>query len=221
MKRIISVLLILTLLSVSVLTFASCGEKDQVYIASIDIKDHGVITVELHTAYAPETVKNFVSLAESGFYNGLTFHRIIKGFMMQGGDPRGDGSGDSGKDIKGEFALNGHDGNPSHTRGVISMARGGSGYEAYVSQLGYSLEALPESIREDILNGFNSASCQFFIVHEDSPHLDGSYASFGFVTSGMEIVDAICNSAQPTDDNGSIAKENQPIINSITIEKIS
>lgn len=163
-----------------------------VYMAVIDVQDYGVITVELDAAAAPETVANFVSLAEQGFYDGLTFHRIMEGFMIQGGDPLGNGTGGLESKIKGEFAANGHDNPISHTRGAISMARSAD---------------------------FNSASCQFFIVHEDSTFLDGQYAAFGRVTEGMEVVDAICADARPTDDNGTIPAGEQPVITSVTLER--
>jgi len=126
----------------------------------------GEIELELYPDIAPETVANFKSLVEQGFYDGLTFHRIIKGFMIQGGDPLGNGMGGSDKNIKGEFKMNGFDNPLKHTRGVISMAR----------------SQMP-----------NSASSQFFIMHEDAPHLDGSYAAFGKVTKGIEIVDEIAD----------------------------
>lgn len=158
--------------------------------ADITVENYGTITVALDGSHAPETVENFVSLAESGFYDGLTFHRIMSGFMIQGGDPNGDGTGGSDKTITGEFSSNGVENPLSHTRGAISMARS---------------------------SDYNSASSQFFIVHEDSQFLDGEYAVFGYVTEGMEIVDQICEDANPTDDNGTIPKEEQPIIKSITI----
>lgn len=161
------------------------------YTAVIEIDGYGTITVELDASAAPVTVENFVSLAQEGFYDGLTFHRIIKGFMMQGGDPNGDGYGGSDQTILGEFSANGVENNLSHTRGAISMARS---------------------------QDPNSASSQFFIVHEDSTFLDGSYAAFGYVTEGMEVVDAICADAEPVDGNGFIAPENQPVIHSITIQ---
>jgi peptidyl-prolyl cis-trans isomerase B (cyclophilin B) len=173
------------------------GGKNKVgdYTAEIVIRDYGTITVELDGSAAPITVKNFVGLAQSGFYEGLTFHRIIEGFMMQGGDPAGDGSGagSTAETIYGEFAANGYDNPISHTRGTISMARRG--------------------------NDMNSASSQFFIVHTDMHRssLDGQYAAFGRVVDGMEVVDAVCESAQPTDSNGTIPPENQPIIEKITI----
>jgi len=160
--------------------------------AVIEIENYGSITLELDGNAAPITVANFVKLAEAGFYDGLTFHRIMEGFMMQGGCPLGTGTGGSETKIKGEFKDNGVDNPLSHTRGTISMAR---------------------SMAPD------SASSQFFIVHQDSTFLDGSYAAFGHVTEGIEVVDAVCEAAKPTDNNGSIAKENQPVITSITITR--
>ena len=178
---------------------ASNREKEIVYIdadpnltyyADIVIKKHGTITVKLDQSAAPKTVSNFISLAESGFYDGLTFHRIIDGFMMQGGDPNANGTGGADKTIVGEFNLNGHNNPISHKRGVISMARS----EAY-----------------------NSASSQFFIVHEDSTDsLDGKYAAFGYVISGMDIVDEICENT-PAGYNGAVNSEDQPVIKKITI----
>ena len=156
--------------------------------AEITIKDMGTITVELDGDAAPITVQNFMDLAESGFYDGLTFHRIINGFMMQGGDPNGDGTGGSEQTIKGEFALNGIENGLSHTRGAISMARA---------------------------TDMDSASSQFFIVHEDSTYLDGQYACFGYVTDGMDIVDTICENTPVEDGNGTVLPENQPVIESI------
>ena len=157
---------------------ASAGD----YTAEIAVKDYGTITVELDGDAAPETVKNFVSLAESGFYDGLTFHRIIDGFMIQGGDPNGDGTGGSEETIPGEFSANGFDNPLSHTRGTISMARS---------------------------QDYDSASSQFFIMQEDTPSLDGQYAAFGHVTSGMEVVDAICQDAVNGDANGVLPAEDQ------------
>ena len=161
------------------------------YTAVIEIDGYGTVTLALDPSAAPVTTENFVSLAQEGFYNGLTFHRVIEGFMIQGGDPNGNGTGGSEQTIQGEFSVNGVENNLSHTRGAISMARS---------------------------QDYNSASSQFFIVHEDSTFLDGSYAVFGYVTEGMEVVDAICADAEPTDGNGSIAPENQPVIRSITIQ---
>lgn len=163
------------------------------HYADIEIQDYGTITVALDAEAAPETVANFVSLAESGFYDGLTFHRIIDGFMMQGGDPNGDGTGGSDTNIKGEFTANGFENTLSHVRGAISMARS---------------------------SDYDSASSQFFIVHEDYPSLDGQYAVFGYVTEGIDVVDLVCETAVPTDDNGSIAADEQPIITSITIRAV-
>lgn len=180
----------------SCVLFSSCGKKDETKtpasdcVATIEIKDYGTITVALDASAAPETVANFVSLAKSGFYDGLTFHRIIEGFMMQGGAPK-EGS-KSPETIKGEFSANGVDNKLSHTRGAISMARA---------------------------NPYDSASSQFFIVHKDSTFLDGKYAAFGYVTSGIEVVDAVCEAAKPTDDNGSIPKDQQPVIVSIKISE--
>src|SRR5699024_8263403 len=148
------------------------------------------ISVELDGDAAPITVQNFMDLAESGFYDGLTFHRIINGFMMQGGDPNGDGTGGSDQTITGEFSANGIENALSHTRGAISMARS---------------------------NDPDSASSQFFIVHEDSTYLDGQYACFGYVTSGMDIVDDICEHTPVEDNNGTVLAENQPVIESIQI----
>ena len=165
-------------------------KPDDIYHAEIEVERYGTIHLELYRKEVPETVDNFIALAESGFYDGLTFHRIIEGFMMQGGDPQGDGFGQSDKTIKGEFAANGFENNISHERGVISMARG---------------------------EGYNSASCQFFIMHKDSPHLDGKYAAFGRVISGLDLVYQICKDASPIDDNVTIPDYAQPVITSIKI----
>ena len=158
----------------------------------INIKNYGTIELELDADIAPITVTNFINLAKSGFYDGLTFHRIISGFMIQGGDPQGDGFGGSDTEIKGEFAKNGVANNISHIRGTISMARS---------------------------NAYDSASSQFFIVQKDSLYLDGLYAGFGHVTKGMEIVDKICEDTPVEDKNGKVLKENQPIIESIKVIK--
>lgn len=158
--------------------------------AEIVVKNYGTIALELDADVAPITVENFANLVNEGFYNGLTFHRIISGFMIQGGDPLGNGTGGSSKTIKGEFASNGVKNSISHVRGTISMAR----------------SSMP-----------NSASSQFFIVHQDSTFLDGKYAAFGTVTSGMEVVDKICADTAVEDDNGTVAKNNQPVIEKITM----
>ncbi len=158
--------------------------------AQIVIKNYGTISLELDADMAPITVENFANLVNDGFYDGLTFHRIISGFMIQGGDPEGNGLGGSNKEIKGEFSANGVKNTISHTRGVISMARAQS---------------------------YNSASSQFFIMHEDAPYLDGSYAAFGHVTEGIEIVDKICEDTKVEDSNGTVLKENQPVIEKIVM----
>lgn len=136
----------------------------------IEMENGGVIKIELDPLAAPKTVANFEKLVKEGFYDGLTFHRVINGFMIQGGDPLGNGMGGSRENIVGEFASNGHPNPIGHRRGVISMAR----------------SSMP-----------NSASSQFFIMHGDAPYLDGSYAAFGHVTEGMNVVDEIAD--VPTD----------------------
>lgn len=177
------------------LLFAGCG-KDGAELLSgkhhveINIKDKGTILVELDADAAPITVTNFVNLAKDGFYDGLTFHRIINGFMMQGGDPKGDGTGGSENKIKGEFASNGIDNPISHTRGTISMARSSM---------------------------MDSASSQFFIMHQDALSLDGDYAAFGHVTEGMDIVDDICENTTVQGTNGFVPEENRPVIESIVV----
>lgn len=161
------------------------------HYVEITVKDYGKIDLELDADVAPITVTNFINLVNDNFYDGLTFHRIIDGFMIQGGDPLGNGTGGSDKTIKGEFSDNGVNNSISHVRGVISMARS---------------------------NSYDSASSQFFIVHEDSTFLDGKYAAFGKVTSGMDIVDKLAK-VKVEDDNGTVSKENQPIIESIKVIK--
>ena len=158
--------------------------------ATIEVKNYGTIKLELDADTAPITVANFAKLVNEGFYNGLTFHRIIDGFMIQGGDPEGNGTGGSSENITGEFSLNGIQNSISHVRGTISMARA---------------------------RAYNSASSQFFIVHEDSTFLDGQYAGFGKVTKGIEIVDKICEDIQVEDNNGTVLAKNQPIIEKITM----
>lgn len=156
----------------------------------IEIEDYGTIALTLDADLAPVTVTNFIDLVQDGFYNGLTFHRIIDGFMIQGGCPNGDGYGGSDRNIQGEFASNGIENNLAHTRGVISMARSGDP---------------------------NSASSQFFIMHEDAAHLDGDYAAFGEVTSGIEIVDKICEKTPVADWNGTVLSKDQPKIKEIRV----
>ena len=187
MKKVIALLLCAGL----ALAMFGCGKSQSkvdagtVYYADIVIEDYGTITVKLDQTAAPITVENFVNLANSGFYDGLTFHRIMAGFMMQGGQ-----GATAPESIVGEFASNGYDNPLEHTRGAISMAR---------------------TFEPD------SATSQFFIVHEDSPHLNGDYACFGYVTEGIEVVDAVCYAAQPSDNNGTIPTDQQPVITSITI----
>lgn len=203
-KRLFCLLLALSLS----FAFAGCGKTEKngtteanepadnteylsgTYRAEITVRDYGVIKLELDADTAPITVTNFVKLARSGFYDGLTFHRIYSGFMIQGGDPKGNGTGSSDP-IKGEFSANGVENDISHVRGTVSMARRG--------------------------DSFDSGSCQFFIVHEDSLFLDGQYAGFGHVTEGMDVVDAICADAKPIDGNGMIDLAEQPIIESVRI----
>ena len=203
-------LLSICLAALLVLSLAGCGKTSVVGItttskapaaneesqgvgthhAEIEIQDYGTITVELDGDAAPITVQNFMDLANAGFYDGLTFHRIISGFMMQGGDPNGNGTGGSENTIEGEFSANGVENPLSHTRGAISMARA---------------------------QDPDSASSQFFICHADSTFLDGQYACFGYVTDGMDVVDAVCEAAQPTDDNGTIPADQQPVITAIRV----
>ena len=203
-------LLSICLAALLVLSLAGCGKTSVVGItttskapaaneesqgvgshhAEIEIQDYGTITVELDGDAAPITVQNFMDLANAGFYDGLTFHRIISGFMMQGGDPNGNGTGGSENTIKGEFSSNGVENTLSHTRGAISMARS---------------------------QNPDSASSQFFICHADSTFLDGQYACFGYVTDGMDVVDAVCEAAQPTDGNGTIPADQQPVITAIRV----
>ncbi len=156
----------------------------------IQVKDYGTIKVELDADTAPISVSNFINLAKDGFYDGLTFHRIISGFMIQGGDPSGNGTGGSDETIKGEFTANGVENGISHVRGVISMARS---------------------------QDYDSASSQFFIMHEDAPSLDGQYAAFGKVTEGMGIVDKICEDTPVTDNNGTVEAAKQPKIESVKV----
>lgn len=195
MKKTLSILLALILL-LSAFTLTSCAPPratDTVYIV---IKDHGIITAELYGNAAPITVDNFISLAESGFYDNLTFHRVIENFMIQGGDPKGNGTGGSGKNITGEFAKNGIDTGIAHVRGTLSMARSGSPLEQYAS--------VPDAYLPYLEQAYNSASSQFFIVHKTSDNnslsLDGKYAAFGQVISGMDIVDKIATAQTDTND---------------------
>ena len=161
--------LILALLALACLGTAFAAQAP---VATIEMMNGGIITLQLDPDMAPNTAANFIELANSGFYDGLIFHRVIEGFMIQGGDPTGTGMGGPGYAIKGEFTENGFENKLSHTRGVISMAR---------------------SMNPD------SAGSQFFIMHQDGNFLDGQYAAFGIVTDGMDVVDAIA--ATQTDAN--------------------
>lgn len=163
------------------------------HYVQIDVQDYGSMLAELDADAAPIAVTNFIKLVKEGFYDGLTFHRVIDGFMIQGGDPNGNGTGGSSEDIWGEFAQNGWNNPIAHERGVLSMARSSDP---------------------------NSASSQFFIMHQAAPHLDGSYAAFGRVLDGMEVVDAICQNTPVTDDNGTVEKANQPVITSIRVLEV-
>ncbi len=156
--------------------------------ATIEMENGGVMTLELYPEKAPKTVENFVNLANEGFYDGLIFHRVISGFMIQGGDPTGTGMGGPGYTIDGEFRMNGFDNDIKHTRGVISMAR-----------------AMDP----------NSAGSQFFIMHKDAPHLDGSYAAFGKMTDGFDVLDKIANVAT----NYSDRPVEEQKIKTVTIEE--
>ena len=157
-------------------------------VVRISVRNVGDIYAELYPAAAPITVENFLSLVDRGFYDGLTFHRVITGFMIQGGDPAGNGTGGSDKNIKGEFATNGWDNPISHERGVLSMARA---------------------------TDPDSGSSQFFIMHADNTGLDGQYAAFGRVLAGMGVVDRIANFTYVTDNNGTVGAGHAPVIESI------
>ena len=200
MKKSIWVLTLILLLC----AVCACGKKDEetendvskrkteaaasgLHHAEITIKNYGVIKVELDEKAAPITVANFIRLAESGFYDGSTFHRIIDGFMIQGGALK---DGKTVSMIKGEFAANGVENPLKHVVGTISMARA---------------------------KALDSASSQFFIMVGDAPHLDGNYAAFGHVTEGIEIAMKIAKDAKPTDNNGTIPKDQQPVIEKIVI----
>ena len=194
MKRIIALILFV---SISLFSLVSCGEelgtgaceyKDSrditgrdIHYVEICVKNYGKMIVLLDATTAPKTVANFLKLVNEGFYDGLTFHRVISDFMIQGGDPEADGTGGLNEKLYGEFLINGHDNDIEHLRGVISMARS---------------------------NDFNSASCQFFICNATSPHLDYYYAAFGYVVEGLSVVDEITAYTAPYgDSNGLIANK--------------
>ena len=193
---IVSIIVIIILLLVINILVNDKKEKNDMkdlltgkHYVEMKVKDYGTIELELDSDVAPITVTNFINLVNSKFYDGLTFHRIIDGFMIQGGDPLGNGTGGSSKTIKGEFSENGVKNSISHVRGVISMARS---------------------------SDYNSASSQFFIVQKDTTSLDGQYAAFGKVISGVDVVDKIAK-VKVEDDNGTVSKENQPVIESIRV----
>ena len=182
--------------------FGACGKTEKPvennetasggkHHVEMTVKDYGTIKLELDADAAPITTANFIKLAKSGFYDGLTFHRIMDGFMIQGGDPNHNGTGGSDENIKGEFSANGVENSISHTRGTISMGR--TPYD------------------------YNSASSQFFICQVDDTFLDGQYAGFGHVTEGIDVVDKIASDAKPVDDNGTIKFEEQPVIEKVTV----
>ena len=191
-------LLIVVLVAAVIALFAVRGKKESTeaidaagkHHIEIQVKDYGTIKAELDGDAAPITVANFLKLAESGFYDGLTFHRIIDGFMIQGGDPKGNGTGGADETIKGEFSQNGVENKLSHVRGTLSMARS---------------------------QDMDSASSQFFIVQSDCTSLDGQYAAFGTVTEGMDLVDKICKDTPVQDNNGTVSAADQPVIESIKV----
>ena len=189
MKKLIALLFVAAL---SMVTLTACQREEPKVkpVATIEMEDGGIIKIELDPAVAPESVNNFIYLAQKGFYDGLVFHRLIPGFMIQGGCPDGNGMGGPGYSIKGEFAQNGVRNALKHERGVISMAR---------SQL------------------YNSGGSQFFIMHATSPHLDGGYAAFGRVISGMEVVDRIVSDPSDQADNG-LALEPRAKMKSVTVD---
>ena len=175
-------------LALCAVLFSACSAG--IHHAEIVVEGYGSIFVELDGKTAPKTVRNFMKLAKEGFYDGLTFHRLAQDFVIQGGDPNGDGTGGSSETIEGEFAANGHRNSISHRRGVISMARG---------------------------DGFEGASSQFFICVEDATALNGLYAAFGHVTEGMDVVDAMMADAAEKGINGRAPVEDQPVITTIKI----
>ncbi len=210
MKKFISLIMVIVMVSLIACTFASCGDENDTnntntnsneeitdaykvtHHATIVIRDFGTIELELYGNAAPITVENFEKLANEGFYEGLTFHRIMTNFMIQGGGFTESGAEKDANSIKGEFSSNGVNNPILHERGVISMAR---------------------------TSEPNSASSQFFIMHQTSPHLDGDYAAFGKVTSGIYVVDNICKSVEQG-YNGAVSIYDRPVIESITVTKV-
>ncbi len=200
MKKLLSIILVFAFVLILPLSLTSCGEKmgtgaceryidrdiegRDIHFVEICVKDYGKMVVLLDATTAPITVANFLKLVEDRFYNGLTFHRVMSNFMIQGGDPKANGTGGSDEEIFGEFLANGHSNDISHRRGVISMARS---------------------------DAYNSASSQFFICNADSQYsLDGKYAAFGYVVEGLSVVDAITSAtASLGDKNGTIADKSE------------
>lgn len=188
MKRLFK-FLALTMAALVTFSFSGCKKEEAVTGSKVKftMQNGGSFIIELYPEYAPETCENFLTLVSEGFYDGLTFHRVIDDFMAQGGDPEGTGLGGSGKEIKGEFARNGFKQNTlSHTRGVVSMARSSVSYD--------------------------SASSQFFICYVDSTYLDGDYAAFGKVVEGMEVVDAFLDIERELDSSGYYSVPKTPIV---------
>ena len=196
-RRALSSLMTIVVLISFAMGLTGCKKEEKSDLLSgkhhveMDIEGYGTVCMELDADSAPITVTNFINLANQGFYNGLTFHRIIAGFMAQGGDPLGTGRGGSGSNITGEFNINGIMNYISHNRGTVSMARSADSY--------------------------NSGSSQFFICVADCTSLDGQYAAFGRVTSGMDVVDAMVEATPVQDDNGTVLSEDQPVITEIRV----
>ena len=180
--------ILVVLMTLSLVMLAGCGGGNNEPVEAPDTSQQETVKADpIGVHHAKIKIKDYGTVT---FYDGLTFHRIIDGFMIQGGDPNGDGTGGSGKNIPGEFESNGYTNNIAHTKGVISMARA---------------------------QDPNSASSQFFIMVADAPHLDGMYAAFGHVIDGQNVVDKIASDATPLDDNGTVASEDQPVIESVEI----
>ena len=191
MKRSLALTLALVLL---LCTLAGCGGGSKswkgTHHAEIVVEEYGTITIEINADIAPITASNFLNLAKKGFYDGNSFYRVIDGFAIYGGDPNGNGTGTSGSTIEGEFTANGVANSLTNTRGAIGMARG---------------------------THYNSASCQFYILQSDATYLDGDFAVFGYVISGLNVVDQICAGTATTGSDGYVAAANQPVIKEIKV----